>query len=344
MKRSALLLVGLVLGMTTYAQSLANPESVEYDASQDRYLISNTSSGQILAQDQGGALTVFASLTGTGPHGLEIQGNVLYACNGGRVKGFDLSSGMEVFNLNLGGSFLNGITSDGNFLYVTDFSAQSIYRIDVAGQTFSVLTANTNGTPNGIVYDTMLDVLWVVFWGSNAPIKQIDRNSGAIVGTISTNLSNIDGVTIDCFGDLYVASWSPDQITRYPITITTGIPMPWSVSNPADIDYDQVNARICIPNTSTNSVSLETVSNCITNVEDVRETRDDIVYPNPVSRVLRFAEPMEATTPFQIFNSNGTVVFLGQLGTGAVNVEMLAPGSYNLLLGGERRAFRFTKD
>ena len=108
---------------------LSNPESVEYDPVGDRYFISNTGSNSIKQRDQAGTITDLAAVT-PAPYGLEIMGDVLYACSGGSIKGYDLDDGSLAFSRNLGGTFLNGITTDGEFLYVTDFGAGRIYKVD----------------------------------------------------------------------------------------------------------------------------------------------------------------------------------------------------------------------
>ncbi|MBK7297263.1 MAG: hypothetical protein IPI91_11735 [Flavobacteriales bacterium] len=107
-----------------------------------------------------------------------------------------------MFNVNTGGTFLNGIATDGMFIYVTDFNGDKIFKVDVDAATSSTLVANTNGTPNGIVHDPDTDLLWVAFWGANAPVKayELDGTPGQ---TFATTLSNIDGITRDCFGNLY---------------------------------------------------------------------------------------------------------------------------------------------
>ena len=97
----------LILAVTINAQSLSGPESIEYDAANNRYLVSNTSSGQILARSANGSLSVFKSGISPAPYGLEILGNRVYACCGGFIKGFNLQTGAQEFNLNLGGTFLN---------------------------------------------------------------------------------------------------------------------------------------------------------------------------------------------------------------------------------------------
>lgn len=332
--RNVLIAAGLICFINLNAQSYSNPESVEYDASQDRYLVSNTNSGQILARDQVGNLSVFATLTGSGPHGLEIQDSVVYACNGNRVRGFDLSSGAQVFDLNLNGSFLNGITSDGTFLYVTDFGASKVFKVDVANQTFTTLVGNTNGTPNGIVYDSSLDVLWVVFWGSNAAIKQYTPDIGSLSSSFNTGLTNIDGVALDCFNNLFVASWSPDQITQYPVGSQMGTPMPWTVSNPADIDYDSVNNKICIPNTNTNSVSLETVANCATGVEETGGSAVPVLYPVPAGNMLFIEGVSAGDLSYSIYNSLGMVVLDGKTLNQVVELHELRSGTYSIRING----------
>ncbi len=318
-----------------------NPESVEYDASQDRYLVSNSNGGTIVQRDQQGVVTPFASVPGGGPHGIEILGNTVYACNGGSVKGFDLASGTMVFDLNLGGTFLNGITTNDTDLFVTDFSASRIYKIDVANTTFSTLVANTAGTPNGIVYDALQDLLWVVFWGSNAAIKQVDPHTGAINTFTTTSLSNIDGVTLDCFNNLYVASWTPDAITMFPAGSTVGTNMGWSVNNPADIDYDAVNHRICIPNTGTNSVSLELVANCATALPEGEVAMTSTVHPNPAMEVLHIRSAMKDVQDYSIIDAIGSVKRKGTWREGEViDIHELASGAYILAIGKERIRFQ----
>ena len=112
-----------IFSLSLGAQTYNGPESIEYDASNNRYLISNTSGGNILARSASGTLTVFKSGISPAPYGLEILNNVVYACCSGFIKGYSLTNGAQVFILNTGATFLNGITSDGvNTLFATDFT------------------------------------------------------------------------------------------------------------------------------------------------------------------------------------------------------------------------------
>ena len=84
-------------------QSYNGPESVEFDPFSGSYFISNSNNGQILELDINNGLSIFASNLGNGPHGLEIVDNVLYACSGGRLKGYNLENGNQILNFNIGG-------------------------------------------------------------------------------------------------------------------------------------------------------------------------------------------------------------------------------------------------
>ena len=50
-------------------------------------------------------ISIFVSNVGSGPHGLEIVDNILYACSGGRLKGYDLDNGNQVLNFNHNNTF-----------------------------------------------------------------------------------------------------------------------------------------------------------------------------------------------------------------------------------------------
>lgn len=326
------------------AQTLDGPESVEYDPVGDRYFISNTGNGQILQRDQAGVLSNFAA-SAPSPYGLEIMGDTLFACCGGRVKGFLLSDGSQVFNLELGGSFLNGITTDGTYLYVTDFSAKKILKVDVADNSFTELVANTVNTPNGIVFDPTMLRLWVAGWGSNALVKSYDPSNGEQLSSFTTNVGSIDGITLDCNGDLLLASWSPNRITRYETSFTlppTTI-LSSGLSSPADIDYDEVNHRICIPNSGNDSVLLHEYTACSVGVPTLLPDAIQVA-PNPTDGLLRYGSSLPVGSRYQVVDLRGAVVATGRSdGEGAVDVSGLAPGTYVLEVPGHALRARFVR-
>ncbi len=321
------------------------PESVEYDAAGDRYFISNTGDGTIKQRDQAGNVTPFASVS-PAPYGLEIQGDTLFACSGGGVKGYLLSTGAQVFDLGLGGTFCNGITSDGTFLYVTDFSEEKIYRVDVAANSFSTWVADTDGTPNGIVFDPAGDRLAVAFWGTNAAVKTYDRATAAPGAAMNTGLANIDGITIDCTGLFLLASWSPDKITRIisftdPLqdVITTGL------NNPADIDFDPVRGEVCVPNSSNDQVIIEAVAPCATAVGDGTRSTPMRATPNPTTGLVWIDLQEHRAVPYLLLDARGLLIGGGTLPVGGLlDLGGLAPGRYTLDFPGLRRHAQLVKE
>ncbi|MGV3637461.1 MAG: SMP-30/gluconolactonase/LRE family protein [Flavobacteriales bacterium] len=321
----------LTIGASSFGQ-YANPESVEYDPTGDRYFVGNTGSQLIRSRDQDGTVTTFVDVEAS-PYGLELLNGVLYACVGGSIKGYALNDASLQLDIDLGGTFLNGLTTDGQALYATDFGSSRIFKVDVDAATFQVLVSNTNGTPNGIVWDPAGERLVVVFWGNNAPIKAFDPVSGAAQTLVAnTGLGNIDGVTIDCQGNFLVASWSPDRITRYEPTFTgAGVDLGVTgLNNPADIDFDEVNDRVCIPNTGTNSVILAEVD-CSTGLKEER-TYATRVHPNPTRDLVRFDPPFPSAEPFMVVDGKGRLQATGTLRSGAaLDLGDLPAGPYVIL-------------
>jgi len=260
--RATILFLAFIFTTTIYSQVYSGPESVEWDAANNRWLISNTTSHAILARTQSGTLTTFVPSTTNGPHGIEILGNVLYACCGTSIKGYDLTSGTQVFSIAItGASFLNGLTTDGDsVLYATDFSALDIIRINPTTNKFYKISTNTVSTPNGIIYDGPNNRCVFVNWGTNADIKAIGLNPPYTVSTITaTTLDNCDGITQDHLGYYYVADWGSDRLSRFASDFSGGFTSMTSfvLTNPADIDckFSTIDT-IGVPNTSPNTCSF----------------------------------------------------------------------------------------
>lgn len=240
------------------AQSLSGPESIEYDAAHNRYLISNSDNGQILARNANGVLSVFKSGISPNPYGLEILGNTVYACCSGFIKGFDLETGNQVFNLNLGATFLNGITTDGLFnLFATDFTGKKIYRIKPTSNTYNVMVSNLAQSPNGICYDQANNRLVFVNWGSNAPIKALSLSDSLVSTLTTTNLGNCDGIVWNGLDTWYVSVWTGQKVMKFDANFAAGpILVANGLSSPADIDYNLEGDSLAIPNSGNNTITF----------------------------------------------------------------------------------------
>ncbi len=253
--KKALLILLLSISAMSSAQALNGPESIEWDDANSRWLIGNKGNGTILSRSEAGILSNFVTGIPSGPYGIEILGNVLYACEGGFIRGYDLASGSNVFTLNLNGTFLNGLTSDGvGNLYATDFSAKKIFKVDVNAVSFSTLASGLAKTPNGIIYDGENDRCLYVTWGTNAPINAINLTTNAISTVLATTLSNCDGITRDSCGNYYVSSWGNNKLNKFDKSLTgTSTALPGTLSSPADIDTKFGTTSDIIGNTNSNN-------------------------------------------------------------------------------------------
>ena len=275
MKNIILFIICGFLIFPNFAQNYNGPESVEYNPTSNSYFISNSNNGQILELDENNNLSVFKSGLNVGPHGLEIveeyigpkwSGQVLYVCSGGRLFGYDIQ-GNEVLNYNINGTFLNGITKKISSpytanevdLFITDFSAKKLYRYNI-DENIHYEVCSFNKNPNGVYYDNINERLLVVFWGSNAPVYEIDIANGTYVNLINTGMSNLDGITMDQCGNIYISAWSSNAIHKYNFDFTSSEIIIDGLSNPADICYNQISNTFGIPNSGNNTVDFVSYS------------------------------------------------------------------------------------
>jgi hypothetical protein len=333
----------LLIAFGAGAQSYNGPESVVYDSSGHRYLVSNNGSNQILARDSGGALTVFTSAISSGPHGLEIVGNTLFACDGAFLKGFDLATGATVMNLNVGATFLNGIcTNDTDFIYVTDFSAKKIFKINIAAQTYSVFVSGLVKSPNGIIYDAANQrIVWVT-WGSNAPIMQAQLADSAVSQVTATSLGNCDGIVRDGAGNYYVSAWGTQSVYRFDNTFsTTPVAVVTGLSSPADIYYNLYDDSLVCPNAGNNTVTFHYLGSPA--AVDEGPAPVSSVYPNPVRGRLTIDGVKWPITGVVIYNALGEIVLHRESLPAAssritLDVSGLLPGFYWLELASAGRS------
>ena len=256
--KSVLLFLLAFISLEISAQ-FSSPESVEFDAPRNRYIVASTNGGGNLYSVVPGSAPVLFTSAVSSPYGICIVGDSVYVCdNSSYIKVFNLNTGAAAGSINTGGSFLNGICTDfaGN-IYATDFSAKTIYRMSIATQQVNLYVANTTNTPNGIVFDPFHNRLVVASWGSNAPIRAVSLSDSTISTIKTTTFTNIDGITIDQDGNFYIAEWGGDKayffdsaLLNPPLLVVSGL------SNPADISYNQLRDTLAVPNTSANSVTF----------------------------------------------------------------------------------------
>ena len=256
-----LLVLGLCFVVTANAQTLSGPESLDFDAAGNRYLISNRSAGQILARSTAGVLSVFTD-DPTSPAGLEIVGGYVFVADGGRIRGYRLSDAVRDVDYPItGASFLNGLSSDGaTRLWTSDFSGQRLHEVDISNLTAVSHTtpiAATGFTPNGLWWDPVQQRLLIVSWGSNARVFGWQPGQTAATLIVQTSFSNFDGVVLDCDGAVYVSSWGAAAILRAPPPLgaqSVFASFAPGMSDPADIAYAQGLGEIAVPNAGNNTL------------------------------------------------------------------------------------------
>ena len=155
--------------------------------------------------------------------------------------------------------FLNDITiDDSGFLYVTDSRGAVVYKIDITDQTYSLFVKTISEDPNGIIYDKMNNRLLVCHFREKSQIDQINLSDSSASTVVLTGFDNLDGITLDEFGNCYISSWSKGnfsdgfkkegKIFKYdnlfkqnPEVIYTGL------LGPADIYYNISKNELVVP-------------------------------------------------------------------------------------------------
>jgi hypothetical protein len=310
------------------------PESVEYDAANNRWFVGQNGSNVIHTYSPGsGTLSSFASVS-SGPHGLEIMGSVLYACDGGSIKGFDLATGSQVFNLSLGATFLNGLTTDGTtYLFATDFTAKNIYRICPSTNTYNIMTSTTY-SPNGIYYDAANARCVFVNWGSSARIQAMAMADSSVTTLYTSTTSNMDGITRDAAGYWYVSTWGGNALRRFdpafsaaPTSVMTGL------SSPADIDINAAGDSIGIPNSgSANNVVFYVLP---TGIQAPALSATSEAYPNPANESSRIVIKQNVQNgTCEVYDMTGKLISSKQFSGNSCEVgrDMLSEGTYMVII------------
>ena len=345
MKKSFSLILLLFIHFGGFSQTYSSPESLEFDYSNDRWLISNKSANNILARSSAtGDLTIFA--TGiSSPHGIEIANDTVYVCSGSSLRAFELSTGAPVFSINLGATYLNGITHDSTYLYITDFSAKVIYRFNMQTRDFAVYIPGLAKSPNGIIFDSINNRCVFVNWGSNAPVMAFDVTTGAVSTITPTTLSNCDGIAIDGARNFYISSWGLNGISKFdnsfsfpPLTVVT------SLSNPADIFYNVISDTLGVANSGSMSNTTYHYFGTSTGLVDILPLHYSFdISPNPILNAAAVSFELSERTEISlsIYDLKGQLVqtlFEGNMETGKHEVNFLrnnlTNGTYLIKMSG----------
>lgn len=146
------------------------------------------------------------------PKGMGIVGNTLFVADINTLRGFDLSTKKEVFNIIFEGvNFLNDITvKDSNTLFIGASDTSTIYEVNISNKSYKKLVDFT--VANGLFYED--GILYAAELGSNTQnmfdgkgkLFKIDLKDNNKLTQLGTFEGVLDGVTK--IGDkVYVSDW-----------------------------------------------------------------------------------------------------------------------------------------
>ena len=343
------LIPAALLAANSFSQVINNPESVEYDAASNRYLVSNRATPiSIQSLVPGQAPSLFTSSVSS-PAGLEILNGKLWVCDGGSLKSFDLSSGSLVDNIAIGATFLNGITSNGSdILYISDFSAKKIYSVNTSNLVYTEIVTNTVSTPNGMWYDGDNNRVLFVNWGTNAPIKAVDLSNNSVSTAATTSLGNCDGIARDAAGNYFVSAWTQGAVYRFDSNLSNPVAVVTGLTQPADIYYNTLNDTLAVPQTSADLITFHNFGTA-SSEESNEDQLHWAIFPNPANTLLSVAinNVLVAGNTIRMYNLSGQLIMERTIGVELnesavinINTAELSEGIYILELNGEQGSFR----
>ena len=264
------------LGAQITVTELQSPYSFVHDPLDKGYFISSVNgeaenadnNGFITKLDPNGKLLNLKFIQGGkdnvtlhAPKGMAVVEHVLYVADLDTLRGFDTATGKPVLTLTIRSSTasqseppqasLSDVTFDGKgHLYCSDQKANTIYRVDPAAQTFSVLvTDRALAGPSGLVVHPKSGQIIAVSW-DKGKISEISPD-GVVTelfsnGFFSNRFQNLRGVDFDRWGNMYVSDFTTGKVWR----------MSWDkrfqviaefLPSPGDLSIDRANNLILVP-------------------------------------------------------------------------------------------------
>jgi DNA-binding beta-propeller fold protein YncE len=259
------------LGAQITVTELQSPYSFINDPIEKNYFISSVN-GEAEAADNNGFITKLNpngkllnlkfiqggkdDVTLNAPKGMALVEHVLYVADLDTLRGFDTTTGKPVLTLTIQSpatshASLTDVTFDGKgYLYCSDQKANTIYRIDLATQAFSVLVTDRSlAGPSGLAIHPKSGQIIAVSW-EKGKISEVSPE-GVVTelfsnGFFSNRFQNLRGVDFDRWGNMYVSDFTTGKVWR----------MSWDkrfqviaefLPSPGDLSIDRANNLILVP-------------------------------------------------------------------------------------------------
>jgi len=156
--------------------------------------------------------------------------------------------------------------------------------------------------------------VFVAWSGASSDVTAVSLADYSLSTLVAnTSLNSIDGIDNDSFGNYFLASWSPQRITKYnsDFSINEVITVAGGVSSPADIAYAEEIDTLIIPNTGNNTVRLVGFQNVSTVHESAFDAHAVTCYPNPIQpeSVISFYLPQAGRVCIEAIDAQGKCVY-----------------------------------
>lgn len=252
-----LVLIGLAIYFFLVSGRLLNePESIAFDSTGQRFLISNVKGKSIVSMDLKGKMRPWLKSGLSSPRGLAIWEDRLYAADGKKIAVISLKDAKLLTTIKVPDAMmLNDLAFDKHgLLYVTDTAANCLHLVDPATQKVNKINSPLLKSPNGIVYDMPRDQMFIVGFTERSSILSLSTKDLSIRIFVDSIYSNLDGIAIDDLGRIYFSSWTEKMIIEIPQEQNRFIAKFKDLSDAADIFYYLPNNELLVPLMSENRI------------------------------------------------------------------------------------------
>lgn len=237
------------------------PESVTQDANTGNYLVSNYNNGNsnIVVVDH--SHTIIDTLVDNVSEclGIHASDGILYASCDRYLRGYDLISGAEVFQIYVSANgWLDGITSDNEgYLYVVDTGGR-VFKVDPEMSEVDVIIQGLPSSTQDIEYDWINNRLIIVAWASDSSIHSYNLETEEIEEITNTDIGRYDGICMDAEGNFYAAThYGSDHVYKFDNDFAPDYEtIDGDFNEPAGLYYDSINELLIVPQFGADSVSF----------------------------------------------------------------------------------------
>lgn len=186
------------------------------------------------------------------PKGMCILDSRLYVADNTSILVFALPDGEPIDRIEVpGAEGLNDMATDGQGVYVSDFSVGHIIRLDLTGGTSHEVVAELESV-NGITFHN--DLMFAVSWDLHE-VYEIDRSGEEPPQAfeLEAEFVNLDGIEVLDDGSFIVSDFPGNRVVRIGSdrkTVTTLV----ALESPADIGIDRSRSLLYVPQFLANRV------------------------------------------------------------------------------------------